>query len=209
MIPVHYEGWKHFREGRAAAARAFAEAGAPEPTWAGDRPEGDGHRLRAPQPSSRSSSCNSASSAAPPPWGASTPGGSSTCRSASWSSAAVPRSSTQPNSVPAAGALGVDEVQVPAGDLHPLQRAGKAKAHHGAPDAGQVGHALLGHHVGQAAASSGVWRGTERTRIEAKLPSMCTAALSSRPPRRRPGGRSARRSPAGLPAPHGGRGRTG
>ena len=25
-IPIHYEGWKHFREGRAAAERAFAAA---------------------------------------------------------------------------------------------------------------------------------------------------------------------------------------
>ena len=33
VIPVHYEGWKHFREGRAEAERAFAEGGAPAPTW--------------------------------------------------------------------------------------------------------------------------------------------------------------------------------
>ncbi|HYI35565.1 MAG TPA: MBL fold metallo-hydrolase [Thermoleophilaceae bacterium] len=33
VIPVHYEGWKHFREDRAAAERAFAEGGAPAPTW--------------------------------------------------------------------------------------------------------------------------------------------------------------------------------
>ena len=26
IVPIHYEGWKHFREGRAAAERAFAEA---------------------------------------------------------------------------------------------------------------------------------------------------------------------------------------
>ena len=33
VIPVHYEGWKHFREGRAAAESAFAEADGPAPTW--------------------------------------------------------------------------------------------------------------------------------------------------------------------------------
>ena len=33
MIPVHYEGWKHFHEGRAAAEQAFADGGAPAPTW--------------------------------------------------------------------------------------------------------------------------------------------------------------------------------
>lgn len=33
VIPVHYEGWKHFREGRAAAEQAFAAGGAPAPTW--------------------------------------------------------------------------------------------------------------------------------------------------------------------------------
>ena len=33
VIPVHYEGWKHFREGRTAAERAFSEAGGPAPTW--------------------------------------------------------------------------------------------------------------------------------------------------------------------------------
>ncbi len=26
IVPIHYEGWKHFREGRAAAERAFAAA---------------------------------------------------------------------------------------------------------------------------------------------------------------------------------------
>ena len=26
VIPIHYEGWKHFREGREAAEREFAEA---------------------------------------------------------------------------------------------------------------------------------------------------------------------------------------
>ncbi len=33
VIPVHYEGWKHFREGRAAAERAFSESGRPALTW--------------------------------------------------------------------------------------------------------------------------------------------------------------------------------
>jgi L-ascorbate metabolism protein UlaG (beta-lactamase superfamily) len=33
VIPVHYEGWKHFREDRAAAERAFAGGGGPAPTW--------------------------------------------------------------------------------------------------------------------------------------------------------------------------------
>ena len=33
VIPVHYEGWKHFREGRDAAERAFADGSAPAPTW--------------------------------------------------------------------------------------------------------------------------------------------------------------------------------
>ena len=33
VIPVHYEGWKHFREGRAEAERAFAAAGGPAPRW--------------------------------------------------------------------------------------------------------------------------------------------------------------------------------
>jgi L-ascorbate metabolism protein UlaG (beta-lactamase superfamily) len=33
VIPVHYEGWKHFREGRAEAQRAFADGGSPAPTW--------------------------------------------------------------------------------------------------------------------------------------------------------------------------------
>nr|BFE57997.1 hypothetical protein GCM10020063_025230 [Dactylosporangium thailandense] len=28
-LPVHYEGWQHFREGRAAAERAFAASSAP------------------------------------------------------------------------------------------------------------------------------------------------------------------------------------
>ena len=32
VIPVHYEGWKHFREGREAAEQAFAE-GELSPTW--------------------------------------------------------------------------------------------------------------------------------------------------------------------------------
>lgn len=27
LLPIHYEGWKHFREGRADAERAFADAG--------------------------------------------------------------------------------------------------------------------------------------------------------------------------------------
>ena len=26
VVPIHYEGWKHFRQGRAAAERAFAAA---------------------------------------------------------------------------------------------------------------------------------------------------------------------------------------
>jgi L-ascorbate metabolism protein UlaG (beta-lactamase superfamily) len=26
IVPIHYEGWKHFREGRDAAERAFADA---------------------------------------------------------------------------------------------------------------------------------------------------------------------------------------
>ena len=26
VVPIHYEGWKHFREGRGAAERAFAAA---------------------------------------------------------------------------------------------------------------------------------------------------------------------------------------
>jgi L-ascorbate metabolism protein UlaG (beta-lactamase superfamily) len=33
VIPVHYEGWKHFREGREAVERAFAGADVPQPTW--------------------------------------------------------------------------------------------------------------------------------------------------------------------------------
>jgi len=33
VIPVHYEGWKHFREGRAAAEHAFSTGGGPAPTW--------------------------------------------------------------------------------------------------------------------------------------------------------------------------------
>jgi L-ascorbate metabolism protein UlaG (beta-lactamase superfamily) len=33
VIPVHYEGWKHFREGRAPVEQAFADGGAPAPTW--------------------------------------------------------------------------------------------------------------------------------------------------------------------------------
>jgi L-ascorbate metabolism protein UlaG (beta-lactamase superfamily) len=33
IIPIHYEGWKHFREGRAAIEREFAEA----PGVVGDR----------------------------------------------------------------------------------------------------------------------------------------------------------------------------
>ena len=35
VLPIHYEGWKHFHEGRAAIERAFAGAGAavPPPTW--------------------------------------------------------------------------------------------------------------------------------------------------------------------------------
>ncbi|HEX5909293.1 MAG TPA: MBL fold metallo-hydrolase [Thermoleophilaceae bacterium] len=33
VIPVHYEGWKHFREGRAGAESAFAGADGPAPTW--------------------------------------------------------------------------------------------------------------------------------------------------------------------------------
>ena len=37
VIPVHYEGWKHFREGRAAVEQAFAAAGpdVAAPTWLG------------------------------------------------------------------------------------------------------------------------------------------------------------------------------
>jgi L-ascorbate metabolism protein UlaG (beta-lactamase superfamily) len=31
-IPIHYEGWKHFREGRAAIEREFVAAGEPL-TW--------------------------------------------------------------------------------------------------------------------------------------------------------------------------------
>jgi hypothetical protein len=26
VLPIHYEGWKHFRQGRAAAEQAFASA---------------------------------------------------------------------------------------------------------------------------------------------------------------------------------------
>lgn len=34
VIPIHYEGWKHFRQGRPAIERAFAAAGGPvAPTW--------------------------------------------------------------------------------------------------------------------------------------------------------------------------------
>ena len=33
VIPVHYEGWRHFREGRAAAERALSEGDGPAPTW--------------------------------------------------------------------------------------------------------------------------------------------------------------------------------
>ena len=33
VIPVHYEGWKHFREGAAAVREAFARDGAPDLTW--------------------------------------------------------------------------------------------------------------------------------------------------------------------------------
>jgi L-ascorbate metabolism protein UlaG (beta-lactamase superfamily) len=32
VVPIHYEGWKHFREGRDEAERAFAQAGLPV-TW--------------------------------------------------------------------------------------------------------------------------------------------------------------------------------
>jgi L-ascorbate metabolism protein UlaG (beta-lactamase superfamily) len=32
VVPIHYEGWKHFREGREEAERAFAQAGLPV-TW--------------------------------------------------------------------------------------------------------------------------------------------------------------------------------
>jgi hypothetical protein len=27
LLPIHYEGWKHFREGRAAAEQEFAASG--------------------------------------------------------------------------------------------------------------------------------------------------------------------------------------
>ena len=33
VIPVHYEGWTHFREGAAAVREAFARDGAPDLTW--------------------------------------------------------------------------------------------------------------------------------------------------------------------------------
>jgi L-ascorbate metabolism protein UlaG (beta-lactamase superfamily) len=34
VIPVHYEGWKHFREGRGPVEQAFAAAPmVPAPTW--------------------------------------------------------------------------------------------------------------------------------------------------------------------------------
>lgn len=33
VIPVHYEGWKHFREGRSEVERAFAGSEAPPLTW--------------------------------------------------------------------------------------------------------------------------------------------------------------------------------
>jgi hypothetical protein len=32
-IPVHYEGWKHFRQGRPAIEKAFAADGSLAPTW--------------------------------------------------------------------------------------------------------------------------------------------------------------------------------
>jgi L-ascorbate metabolism protein UlaG (beta-lactamase superfamily) len=33
VIPVHYEGWKHFHEGRAQVERAFADTAVAQPTW--------------------------------------------------------------------------------------------------------------------------------------------------------------------------------
>jgi len=27
LLPIHYEGWKHFRQGRSEVERAFADAG--------------------------------------------------------------------------------------------------------------------------------------------------------------------------------------
>ncbi len=33
VIPVHYEGWKHFREGASGVREAFAQDGAPDLTW--------------------------------------------------------------------------------------------------------------------------------------------------------------------------------
>ena len=47
VIPVHYEGWKHFREGRAAAERAFAEAAGPR-HLARDRARGHDRGLSRP-----------------------------------------------------------------------------------------------------------------------------------------------------------------
>lgn len=33
VIPIHYEGWKHFRQGRPAIEKAFGAAGGVAPTW--------------------------------------------------------------------------------------------------------------------------------------------------------------------------------
>ena len=33
VIPVHYEGWKHFREGAATVREAFEREDAPDLTW--------------------------------------------------------------------------------------------------------------------------------------------------------------------------------
>ena len=33
VIPVHYEGWKHFHQGRPEVERAFAGAEVVQPTW--------------------------------------------------------------------------------------------------------------------------------------------------------------------------------
>ena len=33
VVPIHYEGWQHFHEGRAAAESAFAASGGHDVRW--------------------------------------------------------------------------------------------------------------------------------------------------------------------------------
>ena len=71
----------------------------------------------------------------------------------------------------AAAAVVVDEVEVVAGDLDPLDVGGEAEAEHRPRDLAQLEDVLVGDDLGQAAGRAATGAGTERARTSSKRPS--------------------------------------